>query len=247
MKIVAIVQARMSSSRLRGKVLKPLGEKLVLEHVVMRLSRAEMIDEIVVATTVDAEDDVLVDWCKKKRISFFRGQRDNVLARFYECAVETHADAIVRVTSDNPLLDPAVVDRTIRLFKKSGADYAANNLVKSFPHGLDVEVISFAALSQSWREAGEGFELEHVTQFVRHRPERFKLVNLKADADHHDIRITLDEPDDYQLIRLIYRLLGDAADYRSIVDLFADFPVLHSINSEAGKSHAEYNQSQKIV
>jgi len=247
MTVVAIVQARMSSTRLVGKVLKPLGDKTVLEHVIGRLSQAILIDQIVVATTHDTQDDTLVEWCTKLQLNCFRGDRENVLSRFYQCALSYAADVVVRVTSDNPLVDPQIVDQTIRLFLDTKADYAANNLVKSFPHGLDVEAISFDALLLSWQEAQEAFELEHVTQFVRHRPERFKLQNLKADADYHNIRLTLDEPDDYQLIRLVHRLLGDHADFNSIKNLFREYPALLKINQQAGEAHADYNQGQKIV
>jgi spore coat polysaccharide biosynthesis protein SpsF len=247
MNIVAIVQARVSSVRLAGKILKPVGGKTVLGHVVDRLNQSELIDQVIVATTLDSVDDILVDWCKERKIEYFRGDRENVLIRFYECAKEYMADVIVRVTSDNPLVDPSIVDQTIRQFMISKADYAANNLEKTFPHGLDVEVISFKALSISWQEAHIIADLEHVTQYVRHRPKRFHLVNISAPENHHYIRITVDEVSDFELVSEVFRLLGDNANYENIINLFRQYPELLKINYDAKESHAEYNRSLNII
>jgi spore coat polysaccharide biosynthesis protein SpsF (cytidylyltransferase family) len=247
MKIVAIVQARMSSTRLRGKVLMPLGQKTVLEQLIDRLSKTKLINQIVIATTTNPEDDVLVNFCMDRGLSYFRGEENNVLSRFYKCAVSFNADIIVRVTSDCPLVDPSIVDQTIKLLINKKSDYSANNLVKTFPHGLDVEVISFSALSLSWAEAKEEFELEHVTQFVRQRPKRFKLENLKSKGDFKHIRVTLDYPSDYELIQTIYESLGNDADYSMIKKLFDKQPELITVNQNAIKDHAKYNKSQKII
>lgn len=245
--IVAIVQARMTSSRLPGKVLCPLGNRCVLEHVVARLSRSAYISQVVVATTQDTEDEAIVSWANNYGTDVFCGDRGNVLSRFYECGLNYKADVVVRVTSDNPLVDPVLVDETISAFVEATADYAANNLIKTYPHGLDVEVISFDALSASWHEASQPADLEHVTQFVRHRPERFTLMNVAAPEDHHDIRITLDEDSDYALLTEIFRCLGDDASYHSVLELFKQRPELLEINRHAGLSHAVYNSNLNII
>jgi spore coat polysaccharide biosynthesis protein SpsF len=247
MNIVAIVQARMTSSRLKGKVLLQLGSRLVIEHVVDRLSCSSYINKLVVATTNDLEDKAIVKWAKLYGIHSFCGDREDVLTRFYECAVKYDADVIVRVTSDNPLIDPDIVDQTISAFLESGGDFAANNLKKTFPWGLDVEVISFDALSIAYRDSITKSDREHVTQFVRHRPERFDMTNVKAPENHYDIRLTLDEMSDFELISKVFLSLGDNANYNSIVDLFKRQPELFEINLEARMLHNKYNKSFNLI
>jgi spore coat polysaccharide biosynthesis protein SpsF len=244
---VAVVQARLTSTRLPAKVLKPLGSKEVLRHVVDRLANCRLIDEVVIATTTDCVDDPLVEFCRQHGLTCFRGDRDDVLSRFYHCAAEHSAASVVRVTSDNPLVDWSVVDRTIGLFHEKSADYAANNLRKSFPHGLDVEVISFAALAESYQRAIKAQDREHVTQYVRYRPEIYHLENLYAGGDWQDIRLTLDYDEDYQMIALVMRLLGEEASFQSIIDLFWEFPALRRVNDAAREQHAMYNRAQGIV
>ncbi len=247
MNSVAIVQTRMSSTRLPGKVLKTIGNKTVLGHVIDRLSRCQLIDKIVVATTTDADDDVLVDWCEQRNIRHFRGDRDDVLSRFHGCALQFGAEEIVRVTSDNPLIDPGIVDKTIKLRRSKSADYAANNLEKSFPHGLDVEVITFKALSESFHKAVEQYEKEHVTQFVRHRPSKYRLVNMSSGGNWHDVRVTLDEDEDRQLIELVMLLQGEDVYFAGLKSLFSKFPALKHVNSQARDWHADYNFRQQII
>ena len=156
------------------------------------------------------------------------------------------ADIIVRITSDCPLIDPVVVENVIKLFKSENADYASNNLKKTFPHGLDTEVFSFKALSEAHQKAKKPFEREHVTQYIRHRPKKFKLSNLSSLGNYYDIRVTLDEEEDMQMIALIIKLLGDKVNLEQIVSLFASNPELKKINSEAGIRHAVYNKEQNI-
>jgi len=247
MNIVAIIQARMTSSRLEGKVLLQLGGSRVIEHVVDRLSCSSYINKVVVATTDDFEDDVIVEWAKSYGVNSFRGKKEDVLSRFYECAIEHDADIIVRVTSDNPLVDPNIIDETILLYLDSNADFASNNLKKTFPWGLDVEVISFDALSVAWKEVETKADREHVTQFVRHRPERFHLVNLEAPENNHNIRVTLDEISDFELIEKVFLALGANANYNSIVNLFNNHPELFKINLETRILHNKYNKNLNII
>lgn len=244
---VAIVQARMSSTRLPGKVLKPLEGKLVLEHVIERLKKCRRIDDIVIATTTDEVDDQLVAWCKNQSVECFRGDRDDVLSRFYQCATKYGASDIVRVTSDNPLVDPEIVDQVVELKCQMKADYAANNIEKSFPHGLDVEVISYAALEESNDNAVEDYEREHVTQYVRHRPKQYALANLASDGDWHHIRVTLDEEDDYQLIGIIMSMSGCDVSFADLIYVFSKYPALAKINSNAREWHADYNKRSNVV
>jgi len=246
-KIIAIVQARMSSTRLPGKVLKTLLSKPVLKHVIDRILDSKYINQVVVVTTNDPDDDKLVEWCKKNNLECFRGDREDVLKRFYECSKKYKADNIVRITSDNPLVDPEIIDKTIDLFYKENADYCANNIIKTFPHGFDVEVVTFKSLKESHINAKKDFEREHVTQFIRYRPNEFKLCNLSSNKDCHKIRLTLDNETDFQLIELVMLLLGENANLFALQSLFSKFPSLTKINLDAKNWHAEYNNREKII
>ena len=247
MKTIAIVQTRMSSTRLPGKVLKSLSGKVVLDHVVDRLGKSKLIDQVIIATTTDEIDDQLVEWCNKKNVVCFRGDRSDVLSRYYKCASKFNAEEIVRITSDNPLIDPEIIDELITLRRKSRADYAANNLKKSFPHGLDAEVITFQALDESNKNALKDFEREHVTQYVRHRPNQYKLVNLSSDGNWHSIRLTLDEDSDRQLIEVVMRLLGNDLRFKDLIALFSEIPSLTRMNTDAREWHADYNKTENII
>jgi len=207
----------------------------------------KLVDQIIIATTTDEVDDQLVTWCKKNNVVCFRGDRNDVLSRYYECASKFNAEEIVRITSDNPLIDPEIIDEVITLRRKSRADCAANNLEKSFPHGLDVEVITFQALDESNKNALKDFEREHVTQYVRHRPNQYKLVNLPSGGDWHNIRLTLDEDADRQLIEVVMRLLGNDLRFKDLIALFSEIPSLTRMNTEAREWHADYNKTENII
>lgn len=202
MNTVCIIQARMSSSRLPGKVLLKLGGKEVLTHVIDRLSVCRELDKIVVATSLECSDDVLVNWCNTRNIQVFRGNLQDVLDRYYKCAIEFQADSIVRITADCPLLDPQIVDEVIRGFK--GGNYDLYYLGGEFPDGLDCAVFSFYALERAWHEALLSSEREHVGPYVISHPEYFRIGDLKKfkGLSHH--RWTLDEPRDLRFLSLIF-------------------------------------------
>jgi spore coat polysaccharide biosynthesis protein SpsF len=246
-KIVAIIQARLSSSRFPKKVLRTINGKTILMRVVERLQACQFLEEIIIATTEDDVDDELVEYCQQHHLTHFRGDRDDVLSRFYECATVHGASDIVRVTSDNPLIEPEVVDKTIDLFFRTGADYAANNIIKSFPHGLDVEVFQFKALELSHWSAKNPADREHVTQYIRRNKNIFHLENFVSDYLEHNIRLTVDEPEDYELICLIIRLLGEDARVDAIRQLFKEFPSLRNINSQVADKHYLYNKNLEII
>ncbi len=145
------------------------------------------------------------------------------------------------------MVDPALVDQAIDVYLDTKVDYVANNLIKTYPHGLDVEVVGFDTLAAAWREATLPADLEHVTQYIRHRPERFTLRNITAPEDHHHIRITLDEKSDYELLKKIFHYLGADTNYHRVIDLFHCRPELLEINECAGLSHAEYNTNLNII
>lgn len=207
MKTLAILQARTSSSRLPGKVLKPLLGKPMLARQIERLRRVTRVDELIVATSVHATDDAIAALCQAEGLSCFRGSLDDVLDRFYRAALTRSPQHIVRLTGDCPLTDPAVVDRTIDFYAHGGFDYASNALEPSFPDGLDVEVFRFSCLEAAWREATAPAFREHVTLFIYRHPERFRTGCYRSQTNLAHLRWTVDEPQDYEFVKRVYEAL----------------------------------------
>ena len=213
MKIVAIVQARMGSSRLPNKVLMDLGGATVLDRVLNRLRRAQLIGDVVVATTTGLQDQAIVAHCASNGSAVFRGSEEDVLDRYYYAAQQADADVIVRITSDCPVIDPEVTDATIQAFLDQQADYASNVLERSYPRGLDTEVVRFKTLQHAWQEAREPYQREHVTPYIYENPLKFKLHGIKQDVDCSHHRWTLDTPDDLKFLRALYASLGNRDDF----------------------------------
>ncbi|MDC0580890.1 aminotransferase class III-fold pyridoxal phosphate-dependent enzyme [Amylibacter sp.] len=202
MKIVAIIQARMGSTRLPGKVLKRLAGKTVIEVLLTRLGRSELIDEICVATSSSSKDDILCAEVKRLGYVFVRGSETDVLGRFWCATSSTSADIIVRITGDCPVIDPSLVDKAIELFLNSNVDYVSNIDPPTFPDGLDVEVFTKDALAAAQLGAVSNFDREHVTPFIRNG--NFTKKNLQAVQDFSNLRLTLDEMEDLDLLLDIY-------------------------------------------
>lgn len=232
MKTLAIVQARMGSTRLPGKVLQDIGGKTMLARVLERAERSRLIDGVCVATTTGPEDDAIEEECRGLRVPVFRGSSEDVLDRYHRAARKFDADPVVRITSDCPLLDPDVLDDVVGLFRKETPDYASNVATRSFPQGLDVEVFRSAALEAAWREATKPFERVHVTPFIYQHPDRFRLATLRADADYSGNRWTVDTTDDMAFVRAVYaRMGGDGRfGWRAILELLAREPQLADLN-----------------
>jgi spore coat polysaccharide biosynthesis protein SpsF len=209
MNIIAIIQARMGSTRLPGKVLKKILGKPVILWDLDRISLSKLINEIVVAIPYGKENDVIVDVIREYncKIKITRGNENDVLDRYYQAAVQTNADVVVRITSDCPLIDPVVIDQVIRQFLENDCDYCSNSLIKTFPRGLDTEVFSFKALEKAWNFAKKDYEREHVTPYITENPERFKLLNVANDIDLSYLRWTLDTKEDFEFINAVYKKL----------------------------------------
>ena len=207
MKVVAIIQARMGSTRLLGKVMKEILGKPVILWDLDRISFSKMIDEIVVAIPYGKENDVIVDTIKEynDKIVTTRGSENDVLDRYYQAAVQTNADLVVRITSDCPLIDPVVIDNIIEQFLDNDCDYCSNSLIRTYPRGLDTEVFSFKALETAWNEAKKDYEREHVTPYIIENPDKFKLVNVANDINLSNLRWTLDTREDFEFINVIYK------------------------------------------
>ena len=199
---VIITQARMTSTRLPGKVLREVRGKSLLEYHLDRLRRVRRADEVVVATTTNSSDDAIVDLCDRIHVPYFRGSEEDVLGRFYGAAMQYSASVVIRVTSDCPLIDPAVVDRVITEFagKPYSHDYASNTLERTYPRGLDCEAFSFSALETAHTEAVAGPDREHVTPFLYRQPDRFRLKSVRAPRDYSHYRWTVDTPEDFAMV-----------------------------------------------
>lgn len=211
MKTVAIIQARMGSTRLPGKVLMDLEGKPMLERVVSRCKRAALLTDLIVATTIQAADDPIISLCSKNEWKCFRGSEDDVLDRYYHAAKWSEADIIVRITSDCPLIDSELIDQCIKKFMKNPrVDYVSNSLPpRSFPRGLDVEVLSFAALKRAWYEDQNTAWREHVTPYIYRHPEIFKIRAVKSDLNFAWMRWCVDTMEDLIFIRKIYHAFKD--------------------------------------
>ena len=240
-RIVVIIQARMSSTRLPGKVLKDIAGKPMLAWVVERARRAHTVSEVVIATTVEPSDDPIVSFCAQMGYACTRGSLEDVLDRYYQAARAYHADVVVRVTADCPLIDPAEIDHVVREYQRSGVDFAANRLPppfgRTYPIGLDTEVCSFAALERAWRETKEPYQREHVMPYLYEQPGRFKVLRVDHDPDYGDLRWTVDTPQDLDLVRAIFERMAGRVDFGwlDVLELFQREPELARLNAGVGQ------------
>ena len=233
--ILAIIQARVSSSRLPGKVQKYILGKPMILHEIERLRKSKYIDQTVLATSREKSDDTLMGLCQENAIELFRGSLDDVLDRYYQCASLYQPEHIVRITGDCPLLDWNVVDAVIRKHLTEKNDYTSNTLQVSYPDGLDVEVMRYDALEKAWNEAELPSEREHVTQYLIKHPEFFKQGNLRYRQDLSVLRWTVDEPEDFQFVTKVYEALyRENAEFtmQDVLDLLNNQPELLKINND---------------
>lgn len=214
---VAILQARMSSTRLPGKVMKLLAGRPMVERQLERLRRCHTLDRIIVATSTDPTDDALATHLQGLGVDVFRGSLTDVLARYVGAARAFGAtDQVVRLTADCPLADPDVIDACVRRHAELGVDYVSNGRQTTYPHGLDVEAFGFEALEAAGNEAVDPYEREHVTPFIYRRPERFTLAALTQPTDESHLRWTVDTPEDFAFVERVYAALyADKPDFTS--------------------------------
>ncbi|CAF24290.1 cytidylyltransferase domain-containing protein [Candidatus Protochlamydia amoebophila] len=205
MRTEIFVQARMGSTRLPGKVLKPVLGKPLLGYLLERLKDVKEVDEIVILSTTNSQDDVIEAYCQQLGIFCFRGSENDVLERYYQAALIRKVDVVIRITADCPLIDPDIIDQVVGLFKKEifQYDYISNSFERTFPRGLDVEVFTFEALQTAFKMATSLIQKEHVTPFIYQNPGLFKLKNIAHHPSLHLYRWTVDTPEDFELIKLI--------------------------------------------
>jgi spore coat polysaccharide biosynthesis protein SpsF len=232
--ILGILQARMSSTRLPGKVLEPILGRPMLARQIERLGRSRRLERLVVATSQAADDDPIAGLCKELGLECARGSLEDVLDRFYQAALPFGPGHVVRLTGDCPLADWRLLDDIVDFAIKGGFDYASNTLKPTWPDGLDVEVVTFAALAEAWREAALGSEREHVTPFIHKRPDRFRLGSFEGARDLSTLRWTVDEPADLAFVRAIYERLypgNPSFATEAILALLEQAPEIGALNA----------------
>lgn len=230
---LALIQARMGSSRFPGKVLEELSGRPMLWQVVNRVRRARNVDRVVVATTDQPDDDPIARLCANEGIGCFRGSEPDVLDRFYQAARANGADAVVRITADCPLIDPAVIDKVVARFDRGDCDYVCNTIRYTYPDGLDTEVFSFAALEKAWREANKPSEREHVTPYLR--TDEFSTANVESEAPVSPVRYrwTVDYPEDLAFVQKVYEAFSKNGEFgfQEVFDLLKERPELATIQA----------------
>lgn len=229
--VVAIVQARVGSTRLPGKVLMEIESEPMVWHVLRRAASIDGVTAVVAAIPDLAEDDELAATCRRAGARVVRGSADDVLSRFASAAIAADADVVVRLTADCPLLSPVVSSRVVGGFVE--CDYASNTLERTYPRGLDTEVFSASVLHVAAREASRPLEREHVTPFLYLHPERFRLRSVVGATDHSGLRWTVDTPDDMAFARAVFAELGTTFDMDEVLELLDRRPELADLNRDS--------------
>jgi spore coat polysaccharide biosynthesis protein SpsF len=209
MRTICIIQARMDSSRLPGKVLTDISGKPMLAHVIERAIAIKGVDDVLVATTINPEDAPITALASRSGALNFAGDTTDVLDRYYQAATRLEADAVVRLTADCPLLDPVLCEEILDQFAEGDWDYVSNVMPATFPDGLDTEVIAYRALKKSWEVAKLPSDREHVTTYIRTNPELFKVSNIAQETNLSHVRWTVDEPEDLEFIRAVFKNLPE--------------------------------------
>jgi glutamate-1-semialdehyde 2,1-aminomutase len=248
LKTVAIIQARMGSTRFPNKVMRTICGTPMIGLLLARLKNSKLVDQIVLATSEDPRNDPLAKYVRDLEYTVFRGSEDDVLDRFYQAAKEVEASSVVRITGDCPLIDPAIVNQVIAKFKKEGVDYASNTLPPTYPDGLDTEVFTFRTLETAWKQAKRPQEREHVTPFIRESG-NFIQANLAHGTDHSKKRWTVDEPEDFEVVQKVFEYFHPRRDFSwlEVLDLCRKHPDwfmsnLHIIRNQG----AQQSSGQKL-
>ena len=236
--IAAIIQARMGSTRLPGKVLKEVNGKPLLMHQIERVKTSKLLDKVIVATSTLSKDDLISDFCKRNNIDCFRGSEMDCVSRYYECSRQYNADIIVRLTADCPLCDPQIIDDAVRLFRKERADYVCNTVppeTSRFPDGSDVEVFSMETLERIYQECKDPHDREHVTFYAWKYNNGFKAVQLTQEVDWSTYRFTVDYPKDFEVVEYVIKELkkrGRFGNLEEIVEIIESNPAVKAKNAQ---------------
>ena len=247
-KVVAIIQARMGSKRLPGKVMKEIVGKPMLYYVINRVKYAKELDNIVIATTNLKEDSQILDLASEMGVISYAGSENDVLDRYYQSAIISKAEVIVRITADCPLADPNVIDKVVRYYLINDFDYVGTSIIPTYPDGIDVEVFSFTSLKKAWSEAKLSSEREHVTPYIWKNPNIFKIGNLKNAKDISYMRWSVDDQRDLEFMREVYKRLyvTDTLFYmEDVVDLLMKNPELMDINKDIARNEGYFKSLEE--
>lgn len=227
-----IIQARMSSTRLPGKVMMNIDEKnIMLYYVIQQIKFSKLANNIVIATTEN--DDIIVDFATKMNINYFRGETNNVLDRYYQCAKNFSISPIVRISADDPLIDPTIIDKVIEKFYSDSYDYVSNTHPRTFPQGNEVEIFSFETLETAWKYAKKTSEKEHVTPYIYNNKEKFRIANVEHSKNLSFLRWTVDRQNDLDFVRLIVSKIQKIPILMTeILDVLSKEPNLLDINKD---------------
>ena len=256
MKTVAIVQARMGSTRFPGKMMEIIGTQTLIEIVLSRLSRSKKIDQIIVATSKNSNNNKLIKFLKGKNYSIYQGSEKNVLQRYFQAAKEVNADTIVRITGDCPLTDAKLVDDCIEKYYSTNSDYLSNVVSASFPDGLDVEVFSFKSLKEANKLAKSIFDKEHVTPFIRNAKAN-SIGSISYPLNYSDCRWSVDEPEDLELIRRIFKFFSPNIyfSWEKVLEMYKKYPEQFNVNSHINNNEGSiigtgqklYKRAKRII
>lgn len=235
MKVVVITQARLGSSRLPKKILLQIKGKSLLQIHIDRIKEAKQVDDIYIATTTNEQDNVIVEIAKELNVNYFQGSENDVLDRFYQTIKNVKPDLVVRLTSDCPLIDPKLLDEVILAAKDKGLDYYANIMEERFPDGQDIEIFTFKALEKAWKEAELKSDREHVTSYIRNNSSYkngtlFSSGGHNLEEDFNHVRLTVDEPNDFEVIKNIIIALGFDKDWRTYANYYLNNKNVNTLN-----------------
>ena len=246
MKVLAIIQARLGSTRFPNKILQKLGNKTIIQILIERLSKTKLIDKIVVATTKSKNDDELVNHIKSLKKEFFRGSENDVLDRYYKTAKNYKPNYVLRITADCPFIDPQIVDKVISSHLKNKNIITSNISIPTFPDGLDVEIFDFEILKKTWSKAKNDFDREHVTPYIK---KNYKVNIFKNKRDYSNLRLTLDEPEDLEVLKCIYKYFNNKNNFlfEDIIRLYKKKPKIFKLNSHIKRDEGSYmKKGQKL-
>ena len=243
--VVAIIQARMNSTRLPNKALLKIGEQYMLEHVVKQTKASKYVKDVIIATTNSIKDKKIINFCIKNNLKYFCGSNNDVLDRYYKCAKKFSSDIIVRISSDCPFIDPTIIDQIILKFSKNSFDYVSNNIEEengkwknsmcSFPQGMVVEICNFNTLEKAWKKAKKPSEREHVFPYVQFNSRLFKVSNLVYKKDLSFIRCTVDKKEDLKFVRELWKRIPKTKKIihiKDVLKIIKNEPLLVKINNK---------------
>ncbi len=245
-KIIALIQARMGSTRLPGKIMLPLAGKPAISHVYERTALIHNVDQVAILTSTSKREKPLIDLCGKEGYTLFQGSETDVLDRYFQAAVAFGADIIIRITGDCPLIDPVESNKVVEELLRSGVDYCSNTNPPYLPDGLDTEVFTFSALERAWKQAKKQQEREHVTLYMYSNPDVFSTRFVKYSNDYGHLRLTLDEEPDFHLLEKVFNHLAAENKFgnlKEILDILKKYPRISNINQEIKRNEGLLKKS----